>query len=298
MNNIDIVTKHIKEKGKNTLEIIPTIDNKLYIEQDSHYYRVLRFIKDTICYESIKENPSLAFKLGKAFGEFHHLLSDLDASKLTETIKNFHNTPIRFKNFIDAYQSTSFSRRIRAEQEARYILTHEETYSDIMNGLSSGEIKNHVTHNDPKINNVLFDKATSEVKAVIDLDTVMSGSFLFDIGDAFRSLFTGENEDSTDLTKLKVDFDIFEQYMKGYLLEMKDDLTDKEIELIPYSIYLMTIECGMRFLEDYFRGNVYFHVDYEEHNIVRCRTQIALAERVLLNMNELNRIVNKIIGGF
>ena len=297
MSNIEIVTKHIKEKGENSLDIIPTVEGKLYIEVNGHFYRMLRFIKDTVCYESIKESPSLAFKLGSAFGNFHHLLADVDASTLTDTIKDFHNTPKRFQNFLDAYKSASFSKRVRAEQEASYIINHKDTYSKVMDGLKEETIKSHVTHNDPKINNVLFDKATHEVSAVIDLDTVMSGSFLFDIGDAFRSLFTGENEDSRDLTKLKVDFVIFKEYMKGYLSEMKDDLTKREIELIPYSIYLLTIECGMRFLEDYFRGNVYFKVDYDEHNLIRSRTQITLAERILLNMNELTRIVDEIMGG-
>ena len=148
---------------------------------------------------------------------------------------------------------------------------------------------------DPKINNVLFDKNDNRIRAIIDLDTVMPGSVLYDVGDSFRSLFTGENEDNQDTSLLKINIPIFKAYISSYLKEMKNNLTKREIELIPYSIYLMTIECGMRFLEDYLRGNVYFHVDYEEHNLIRSRTQIALAEDVLKNSDLLNSIIKEIM---
>ena len=295
MNNINVVTNHIKSKGENTLDIVLSIDNKPYVEYENKYYRVYRFIKNTICYETVKEDPSLAFKLGVAFGRFHHLLSDLDSSLVKETIKDFHNTPERYLNFYSAFSTASKEKKEGASEEIDYIVSHKDTYSKIVDGIKNGSIKNHITHNDPKINNILFDKDTKEVYAVIDLDTVMPGSFLYDVGDAFRSLFTGENEDNPDLSLQKVDFEIFKQYMSAYLREMKNDLTQKEIELIPYSIYLLTIECGMRFLEDYLRGNVYFHVDYKEHNLVRCRTQIALAEDVLKNLDKLNKIVKDIL---
>ena len=166
----------------------------------------------------------------------------------------------------------------------------------ITDAIKDGSIPLSVTHNDPKINNVLFDETTNKIRCVIDLDTVMPGSVLYDIGDSFRSLFTGENEDNPDLSLQKVRLDIFKAYIEAYLKEMKDDLTKKEIELIPYSIYLMTIECGMRFLEDYLRGNVYFATTYEEHNLVRARTQIALAKDILNNKEELMKIVNEIVG--
>ena len=295
MNNINVVTNHIKSKGENTLDVVLSIDNKPYVEYEGKYYRVYRFIKNTICYETVKEDPSLAFKLGAAFGRFHHLLSDLDSSLVKETIKDFHNTPKRYLNFYSAFSIAPKDKKESVSEEIDYIVSHKDTYSKIVDGIKDGTVKNHITHNDPKINNILFDKDTKEVYAVIDLDTVMPGSFLYDVGDAFRSLFTGENEDNSDLSLQKVDFEIFKQYMTGYLKEMKNDLTQKEIELIPYSIYLLTIECGMRFLEDYLRGNVYFHVDYEEHNLVRCRTQIALAENVLQNSKKLSEIVKDIL---
>ena len=295
MNNINIVTSFIKAKGERTLEVIPTVDNKLYVLDEGKYFRVYRFVQHSVCYQTVGKDLSLAAKLGNAFGKFHHLLADLDATQLKEVIVNFHNTPNRFKNFYDAYVNSDAKKRNNAKHEIEFVLEHENTYSEIANGLRSGEVKVHTTHNDPKINNILFDEKTHEVLCVIDLDTVMPGSVLYDIGDSFRSLFTGENEDNPDLSLQTVKLDIFKAYMTAYLKEMKDDLTKKELELIPYSIYLMTIECGMRFLEDYLRGNVYFHVTYEEHNLVRARTQIALAKDILNKKEQLSEIVEEIM---
>ena len=296
MNNVDVVTSFIKNRGYETLEVIPTTDNKLYTVFEGEYYRVYRFIKNATSYETVGNDLSLVEKLGEAFGQFHHLLSGLNANLLNETIRNFHNTPSRYIDFSSAYIHADEDRKEYALKEAEYIFDHGRTYSKIVDGIKNHTVKEHVTHNDPKINNILFDKDSKEVRCVIDLDTVMPGSFLYDIGDAFRSLFSGDNEDNKDTSLLKVNLDIFTAYMKSYLKEMKDDLTKKEIELIPYSIYLMTIECGMRFLEDYLKGNVYFHVAYDEHNLVRCRTQIALAEDILKNQDKLSEIIKEILG--
>ena len=157
----------------------------------------------------------------------------------------------------------------------------------------NGSIHVGVTHNDPKINNVLFDSKTGNIRAVIDLDTVMPGSYLFDFGDAIRGLFSGENEDSKNLDLLMVRYDRFEAFAKGYLSEMKDVLNDYEKSLLPFSAFLLTMECGMRFLEDYLNGNIYFHVDYEEHNLVRARTQITLAQRIYDSIDKLKAIIYK-----
>lgn len=295
MSNISEVTNSIKNKGEKTLEVILTNNGELYKKVNDKYYRLYFFIKNSVCYETVGDDMSLTAKLGEAFGKFHHLLADLDPKLLEETIVDFHNTPKRFENFSNALAIASEEKKETATPEIQYVLDHKDTYSKVVDGIKNKEINLCITHNDPKINNILFDKATNDVLCVVDLDTVMPGSVLYDIGDTFRSLFTGENEDSTNLSLLKVRFDIFKAYMTSYLKEMKNDLTQKEIELIPYSIYLLTIECGMRFLEDYLRGNVYFRVKYEEHNLVRARTQIALAKDVLLRLDELNNIVKEIL---
>lgn len=295
MNNIQIVTSFIKDKGKETLEIIPTIEDKLFTKYNNDYYRVYIFNKDTICYQKVDGNLSLVSSLGEAFGELHYLLSDLDATKLREVIPNFHNTKKRFSNFKEANFKADKTKKIKAEKEIKYIFDHQDTYSVIVKGIITGEIPLHITHNDTKINNVLFDKNTGLYRLVIDLDTVMPGSVLYDIGDAFRGLFTGDNEDNPDLSLQKTNLDVFKAFIKPYINKMKNELTKKEISLIPFSIYLMTIECGMRFLEDYLRDNVYFKVKYEEQNLIRAKTQIALADDVLAHLEELNKIVEEIV---
>ena len=294
MNNISLVTNFIKNKGKETIVLVPSKDDKLYVKYEGEYYRAYIFAKDTICYQEVGDNLSLVDSLGSAFGELHHLLNDLDANKLVETIPNFHNTTKRYLDFLTALHNAEPSKIKEAEKEIAYIKEHKDTYSVITDAIKKGEIKNHVTHNDTKINNVLFDKYTNKYRLVIDLDTVMPGSVLYDIGDAFRGLFTGNNEDNPDISLQKVNMPIYETFVKAYIGKMKNELNEKEVSLIPFSIYLMTIECGMRFLADYLENNIYFATKYETHNLVRARTQIALAEEVLKNIEELKKIAEDI----
>lgn len=295
MRNIEIVTSFMEQQHKMSLEIIKTNDGKLYYQNEEGCYRLYKFIKNSKTYETVGNDYRLANKLGLAFGEFHRDLNSLDATLLTETIVNFHNTEQRYTNFCQSLTVAEPFKKEKAKEEIKYINEQKESYSLLVDKLNKGEIHQRITHNDPKINNILFNKDNDDILAIIDLDTVMPGSVLYDVGDAFRSLFTGNNEDNTDVSLLKVNFDIFKEYMMGYLSVMKDYLNEEEIHLLPYSIYLLSIECGMRFLEDYLRGNVYFHVKYEEHNLIRSRTQIALAKNVLANLDKLNQIIKEIL---
>ena len=294
MNNISVVTKFIRSKGQESLEIVPTLDDKLYLTDESGYYRVYVFVENTICYQR-PENLDLVRSAGESFGALHQALNDFPVEQIGEVIPHFHDTEKRFSDFIDAYAKASDELRKNADKEVNFILSHRHSYGIVNEALKNNEILMRVTHNDTKINNVLFDATTGKFRCVIDLDTIMPGSMLFDVGDAFRSMFTGTNEDNKDTSNLKVDFEVYKTYIKAYLGKMKNDLTKKEIELIPFSIYLLTIECGIRFLEDYLRGNVYFAIKYKEHNLVRARTQIALAKDVLENVNKLNKITEEIV---
>ena len=294
MSNIYLATKFLSEKGYETLEIVKTKDHKLYYQDEDGYYRLYTYIKDVICYEGV-EDLDAVYNAAKAFGALHKSLFDFPAKSLYEVIPNFHNTEKRYADFLMAVNFNVCNRVRKCQKEIDAINKYNNLYSLINNCIKSGEVKLGVTHNDPKINNVLFDKDSGQIRVVVDLDTVMPGSYLYDIGDAFRSMFTVDNEDSEDLSKLKVNFDVFRTYVKAYLSKMKNELSETEIKLIPFSAYLMTIECGIRFLEDYLRGNKYFHVEYEEHNLVRARTQIALAKDILKNLNEMNKIVDDLV---
>ena len=293
MNNINAVTKFIRSKGQESLEIVPTVEGKLYLSIEDEFYRVYVFVENSICYQR-PENLDLVKSAGASFGSLHQALNDFPVEQIKEVIPHFHDTEKRFRDFKDALSKADETLKNNAQEEIKFILNHEETYGVVNKALKNNEIKMRVTHNDTKINNILFDATTGKFRCVIDLDTIMPGSMLFDIGDAFRSMFSGANEDNKDTSLLKVDFDVYKTYIKAYLGKMKNDLTKKEIELIPFSIYLLTIECGMRFLEDYLRGNVYFATKYKEHNLVRCRTQIALAKDVLNNLDKLNKITEEI----
>ena len=294
MNNVYEVTRYLRKNGFESLHPVKTEDGKLYIEEENSFYRLYDYIEGTVCYEKVT-NVMMIYNDAKAFGKLHKTLAKFDVSKIGEVIPDFHNTLKRYENLKDAIKEDKCGRVDTCLEEIETVEKYKDQYGKIIEGIKSGEISNAVTHNDPKINNVLFDKFSGEIRAVIDLDTVMPGSYLYDYGDALRSLFTGDNEDSEELNLLIADRTIFEGYTKGYLSEMKDILTPKEIEYLPFSVFLLSIECGMRFLEDYIRGDVYFKTKYYNHNLIRARTQLALAEDIYRNMDELTQIVNRLI---
>lgn len=294
MRNINIVTKHLANHGSTTLEVVKTFDGANYYSDKLHYFRMYTFVEDTVCYEEIND-LSLVKKTGEAFGDLHVKLSTLDPKLIFEIIKDFHNTPIRYKNLMKAVKENSFGRLDSCKEEVEYLTKQKDGISQIIKGIENKTIPMRITHNDPKINNVLFDKNDGSVKCVIDLDTIMPGSCLYDFGDALRSLFTGDNEDSEDLSKLKVNKEVYQAYLDGYASRMKNDLTRREKELLPMSIYIIAIELACRFLEDYLKGDVYFHVSKKAHNLLRARTQIALAKDVIENLDELDKITKKVL---
>lgn len=293
MNNIFLTTEYLRGLGFESLHVIRTRDGKLYLQHEDSFYRLYDYIENTICHEKI-DNLSLVYSSAKAFGKLHRALADFDASELGEVIPDFHNTHQRYLNLLDAIDTDEHDRVKTCLPEIKAVKKFKKEYRKVTEGIEKGEIAYAVTHNDPKINNVLFDRSSGQIKAVVDLDTIMPGSYLFDFGDALRSLFTGDNEDSEDLSKLVVNLEVFETYTKGYLSEMEEVLTPKEVELLPFSAFLLSIECGIRFLEDYIRGDVYFKTDYPTHNLVRARTQITLAQNIYKELDTLKKIVNKV----
>ncbi len=293
MRNICAVTEYLRSLGQETLEVIKTKDGEQFINGEE-CYRVYVFIEDTITYQTVEDKN--AFKLsGKAFGEFQNYLAKFDASVLVETIQRFHDTPNRFANFKAALEADAFGRVKDCKEEIDFVLSHENTYGIVMEGLKDGSIPLRVTHNDTKLNNILMDAKTGNARAVIDLDTVMPGSMLFDFGDSIRFGASTAAEDEKDLDKVHFDIELFRAYAEGYCGAVKDSITDREAELLPYGSYLMTIECGMRFLTDYLSGDTYFATKYEGHNLVRCRTQIRLADEMEKSFDEMGKIIKEIL---
>jgi N-acetylhexosamine 1-kinase len=257
-------------------------------------YRVYDFIENTITYQKVTDQE--VFKnSGKSFGEFQNYLAEFDASKLTETIKRFHDTPKRFADFKAALEADVKGRAKDCQEEIAFILSHENTYGIAMEGLKNGSLPLRVTHNDTKLNNILMDAETGKARAVIDLDTIMPGSMLFDFGDSIRFGASTAAEDEKDLDKVHFDIRLFQAYAEGYCGAVKDSITPREAELLPYGSYLMTIECGMRFLADYLAGDTYFATKYPEHNLVRCRTQIRLASEMEAQFEDMGKIIQEIL---
>ncbi len=302
MKNINGVTTYLKKqmiKNGDTehkvLEVIKTKDNKslCYITNESdtrEYYRVYEFIDNSISYDhSVDEK--IVFNTGKAFGNFQRLLAGYPMNKLEETIKDFHNTPERYKKLLDDIKIDSEGRALEVSKEIVYIMMREDIYSLITDDLRDEEIPLRVTHNDTKVNNVMMNKKTGDYLAVVDLDTVMPGSMLFDYGDGIRSTSSTATEDETDLSKVSINLDLFKAYTDGYLSEMAPLLKYEEVSLMAESIRIITLELAIRFLNDYINGDTYFKIDYEKHNLDRARNQLKLVSDIEEKLDFMNNYI-------
>ncbi len=279
MKNIVAVTEFIKNKGMETLSVAPTNDGKPYLPHATGFYRMYEFIENTVTYQTVTDKN--IFELcGEAFGNFQNALNDFDATILTETIPCFHDTPKRYGDFIRAVNTDMCGRAKTCTAEIEFIIKRKDTYGKIIDMLKSGALPLRVTHNDTKLNNILIDKDSGKPRAVIDLDTVMPGSLLYDFGDGIRFGASTAQEDEKDLDKVHFSPELYEAYKTGFLRAASGGITKREIELLPCSAYLMTIECGMRFLTDYLCDDTYFATKYAEHNLVRARTQLKLASEM------------------
>ena len=301
MKNITGVTEYlgkvIAENGGNPdrecLRLFATMDGKPYFtDENGSCWRCYNYINGIHTVQVI-EDSEVFYNAAKAFGTFRCLLADYPIDSLEETIPNFHNTVSRFADFRKALSDNLSGRAQNAEEEAGFILERESDCSVLVDLLDKGVLPLTVTHNDTKLNNVLFDDETNEGICIVDLDTVMPGLSLYDFGDSIRFGANTASEDEKDVAKVSLSLELFDAYTKGYLETAGKSLTPKEIEYLPFSAKLMTLECGMRFLGDYFNGDVYFHTDYPEHNLVRARTQLALVADIEKKMDEMKAIVEK-----
>lgn len=304
MENIENVTAFLRKKilaeggnpDRETLTVIKTVDGANYVKyDDEHVYRLYKFIGDTKSIENDKTYQDL-YNAGAGFGHFQKMLDDFPVEILHETIPNFHHTPKRVEALKAAIAEDKAGRAASVQTEIAFALKWSERADLVIKGLEAGSIPVRVTHNDTKINNILFDKVTGEAVAVIDLDTVMPGSMLYDFGDALRMGGSTGAEDEVDLSKVNFDVEAFKSFAEGYLSEMKDALTADEIALIPFSVALMTYECGIRFLTDYLNGDTYFKIHREHHNLDRARNQFKLVADLAEKEEEMNAIVKEICG--
>ena len=309
MKNIELITNHITNKLKKmkdtthkTLTIIKTKDNEnlyTYTNEDGEkeYYRAYNFIENCISYDSFNDSKDakiLAYQVGKSFGFFQKLLSDFPINLLDETIKDFHNTPKRFNDLLESIENNITKRAFKCEKEIVMLISKLKECSVIMNNLGKS-IPIRPTHNDTKLNNILMDKETNEGIAIIDLDTVMPGSILFDIGDGIRSACSNALEDEKDKDKIFFNEDLIKEYLKGFLEETYDILTNDEINYMGLSIKIITYEQTIRFLTDYINGDTYFKIRYKEHNRDRFKNQYILLEDIENKLENINEFIFKTV---
>lgn len=299
MSNISLVLEHIKKKtvcceGNVERECLCSVktqdDELLYITDEGEYYRMYTFV-DGKTYDTVK-NPNQFYKAAKAFGKFQNLLSDFPAEKLYETIPNFHNTVWRFESLVAAIEKDACGRFSEVKSEAEFALARKNEGAVIVNALKSGEIPTRVTHNDTKLNNILFDENDNDI-CVIDLDTIMPGSMLYDFGDAIRFGASTAAEDEQNLDLVGIDLELFDAYTKGYLEALGDRITKREFELLAFSAKLISLELGIRFLTDYLEGDTYFKTHFPKQNLYRARAQFKLVYDMEQKMADMEAIVNK-----
>lgn len=301
MSNIVGVTEFLKQEiiknggdpERETLNVIKTKDGKgFYIDGYGNYWRAFLFISDAVSLD-LPEDDNDFYQSAVAFGNFQRQLGGYNAEDLYETIPDFHNTPVRYQNFIKAVENNKSGRAETALEEIDFVKSRKDFTTVLEDSFKKGLLPKRVTHNDTKINNVMLDKDTREPVCVVDLDTIMPGYSVNDFGDSIRFGASTAAEDEMDLNKVHFDIGLFETYTRGFLKGCGGSLTEGEIMLLPEGAKMMTLECGMRFLTDYIDGDVYFKTSYNEHNLVRCRTQFKLVKEMEEHWDQMKQIVAK-----
>jgi len=302
MRNVIGITEHIRRKlaveggdvERGTLHFIKTVSGDNYYEdrENGSAWRAYVYVDGVESFQSAGSTDVFS-QVGRAFGHFQMQLADYDASGLCETIPNFHNTPSRYVDFEAALVRNASGRADRAADAVEFVKAHKDVCSYIADRIAAGVLPLRVTHNDTKLNNILIDKATGKPICIIDLDTVMPGSVLFDFGDAIRFGASSAAEDEKDLSAVFMREDMFEAFAGGFIGGLEGSLTDTEILELPMGALVITLETGIRFLTDYLDGDTYFRTHYPEHNLDRARNQFKLVADMEEKMPEMLKTVKK-----
>ncbi|PTX18088.1 nucleotidyltransferase-like protein [Pontibacter mucosus] len=301
MENIEQVTEHLRQKlqdipgarpEEEVLTLVPTQNNQSYYhDPEGNFWRVYLLLEGTRSYD-IVETPQQAFEGGKAFGRFLALLADLDATQLHDSIPDFHNIENRLRLLAEAVKQDPVGRVAQVSKELGFVQQRAEEMSTIRRLGREGKLPLRTTHNDTKFNNVLLDKYDKAL-CVIDLDTVMPGYVAYDFGDAIRTTVNKAAEDEADLSKIKVDYDLFKAFTEGFLQETNAFLTEEEVNSLEPGVRLLPFIMGVRFLTDYIDGDNYYKIHFPEHNLQRARAQFRLVEVLEENRERLQNTIQK-----
>ncbi len=302
MKNMSIVTGHITSIIRKTdpdhiarksLIITPALNGDSYFKDpEGNYWRVLNFIEDHVVFERATD-PAIAYEGARMFGDFTYMLSGLDAARLGDTIPKFHNIKWRLSNLRESIREDEAGRVHLVKDEINYVEKSAELMSTIQNLGENGSIPLRVTHNDTKINNVLFDRNHKGL-CVIDLDTVMPGFVHYDMGDGIRTFTNTGEEDDEDLDNIHMDLELYSAFANGFLDSTREILTPVEAETLVYSGLLFPFIMGVRFLTDYISGDVYYKIKHKEHNLVRARAQLRLAQDGEAKLEKCKEIIKSL----
>ncbi len=297
MENVRRVTDHLGKRvpeGHAGLSLVPTVDDQdFHVDEAGEYWRVFRYLEGTRSYDSIP-TPAHAREAAAEFGRFQAMLHDLPGSRLHETIPDFHNTPARYARFHEARKSDSHDRVKDCSREIDQALEYEACAATLVELHGAGDIPERITHNDTKINNVMFDLETDKAVCVIDLDTVMPGLAPYDFGDLVRTATCPAAEDESDLSRIGMRMDYYEALVDGFLGATAGYLSEAEVDNLALAGKIITIETGLRFLSDYLSGDTYFRVHRPDQNLERCRAQFAMVASIDEQLEEMRRITSAV----
>lgn len=301
MDNVSRVLNHSHDRlsgaadaSRRALTLIPTASGRdFHVDAEGYHWRVYIFIEKAKTYDVV-ESEKQAFEAARAFGNFQKLLVDIPGERLKETIPDFHNTSKRYQTLVAAIEADTHNRAQEVKEEIEFITQREADTRLLTDEIKNGTIPERITHNDTKLNNVMIDDESQEGICVIDLDTVMPGSALYDFGDLVRTSTSPAAEDEIDLSKVIMRPHMFQALAEGYLKAAGEFLTPRELELLPFSGKLITLEIGIRFLTDYLQGDVYFKTHKKGHNLDRCRTQLKLVSSIEEQTDSMDTFVEEI----
>ncbi|MDD3170808.1 MAG: aminoglycoside phosphotransferase family protein [Bacilli bacterium] len=302
MHNIKEVTEHIRKKviyegrdpNRAVLNIVTSRLNQDVVIYRNKYWRCMQYISGAKTYDVI-ESPQMFLEVGRAVGEFQTLLSDFHTRILDDTISHFHDTPYRYERFQDIVKLDKCNRVKDCQEEINFIISHSDIFPSIVTKLEKKIIPQRVTHNDTKLSNVMIDDETGKALCLIDLDTVMKGSILYDYGDALRIGASIAAEDEVNLDKVKISLELIEAFTRGFLSEVKDIIKPAETDALYDGYLIITCEIAMRFLDDYLDGDLYFRTTHSTHNLERARNQIKLVKEIESSEREIKALIKRVL---
>lgn len=303
IENTECVCHHIEEKlaeerpaesARRVLKLVPAGAVPWYQDEAGEYWCSYRFVDKTVAIDTV-QNLDQAYQAARAFGKFQGQLADLDPDQVVETIPDFHHLLKRYETFEKALEVDAHGRCSSVQEEIDFVMSRKALADRIMAALADRSLPIRVIHNDTKVNNVLLDEDTGEGMCVIDLDTVMPGTVIYDFGDMVRTFTSPAAEDEQDLSKIRMRMEVFEALTRGYLEEANEFLNDTERSMLVYGAKLLTLIMGVRFLTDYLMGDIYYKIHHPSHNLDRARTQFQLLQHIEAAESQMEEIVSRYI---